>query len=90
LHECLDAFSIYLRCRRVVLLIFVEYYGVRWAICDRAIRVSNGWGKSPRVSSRKRTVYLHELLTGCALTVLGIVVVVDIIARVDAMLGFVL
>lgn len=35
-----------------------------------------------------RTVYLHELLAGGILVVIGVVVVVDVVGRVGAMLGF--
>lgn len=47
-------------------------------------------GTTRHASRIQRTVYLHQLLASCALVVLSILVVVDVVARVDAMLGLVL
>lgn len=54
--------------------------------CRSAMRV--GARVTPR--GDQHTIYLHQLLAGCPLVVLSILVVVDVVARVDAMLRLVL
>lgn len=56
----------------------------------RQAQVSNARGNSRHASRNQRTVYLHQLLARWPLVVLGILVIVDVVARVDAMLRLVL